>query len=644
MEHFGVKFYSKYDMSVGSNLQEAEAVFRNWDEYLSNPDVDTILELYNIKRYFDAGIQLVKWDDAHFSEYTNKSKQIPGIIGRFCNTISDKNIEVLCMAVNRNYADDFWQVICDFKVYQRISPIVLKHLLDRDDTVVWHILCHRVLATSFGLIISEHLMNNEYTAERLISHYLEAHERGENPLYFPAEFTQEMRDKVLADFVEQENTNINCLRLLAQAQSSKEFPISDRLKLKARNRCNLLQKKLFANSAGMSYGVEVSFKSIPDGSVEETFNDNDICLAYSREWIKENQDYPTLLNNFIYLFEFVDQYHRCNFVSLISEMGVTERYLGVKGKKDYTRGIAFDIKRIQSLLQMQAYLQELKQLDLRLEEIFKWFFEVYLKEEFNAEGFTYCPPSEGTTYAEKCKLLAISIDGVLKQYRLFCEDGYVNRELLEMSSGHIVFSDLTSLRKNKYAYSNSAEIRQEQFFLYSDQSMLSYTEKTDVEYETVPQLLLNESITMDDYRPYQLNEVQWLIDRGVVIASDDGFLSINKARAYVMKDLFDKEVACPLYYPPSVQRLVEELVAAGEIRYEDTLFSKPEQDYLNFVLNKSEFSDGLDLRNRYSHDTCSQDENTQFQDYLELLKIMVLIIIKINEEFCVKYPVNSSNH
>ena len=30
-------------------------------------------------------------------------------------------------------------------------------------------------------------------------------------------------------------------------------------------------------------------------------------------------------------------------------------------------------------------------------------FETYLKEEFGAEGFSYSPPSEGTTYAEKCK-------------------------------------------------------------------------------------------------------------------------------------------------------------------------------------------------------------------------------------------------
>ena len=60
------------------------------------------------------------------------------------------------------------------------------------------------------------------------------------------------------------------------------------------------------------------------------------------------------------------------------------------------------------------------------------------------------------------------------------------------------------------------------------------------------------------------------------------------------------------------------------------------QAYLNYMLNKSEYSNGVDLRNKYSHDTCSLKEEVQIQDYIELLKIMVLIIIKINEEFCLR--------
>ena len=94
---------------------------------------------------------------------------------------------------------------------------------------------------------------------------------------------------------------------------------------------------------------------------------------------------------------------------------------------------------------MMAYCEELQRLDIQIESIFQWFFKTYLKEEFGAEGFTYAPPSSGTTYFEKCKLLASAIDGILKQYRLFCEDGQIDRELLEMSSGHVIFREIPSI-------------------------------------------------------------------------------------------------------------------------------------------------------------------------------------------------------
>ena len=415
MSSRGIKYYGPNDMSTGWHLHEAEDYFMHWDENIRDLNINTVLELYNIKQFFDAGFKLEHWTDELLAEFHSKCKLIPGILGRFCSSINDTNLELLCKEVNWNYTDDFWSLVCDYKVYQRIGADALKQLMDSNEMVVWHILKHRILVTSFGQAIAEHLTNNHHTAEELISHFLAAHERTDNQMYFPVEFTQEMRDKVLSDFVDQEDGNINSLRLLEQAQSTKEFPVSDRMKLKARRKCDALQKKLFADSAGMSYGAQVTFKSIPDGSVESSCKDNVLCTAYSREWVKENQDFPTLLNNFIYLFEYVDREHRCAFLALKSELGIFERHLGVKGKKDYQTGIAFNVKRMHSLLQMTAYQQELQQLGIRLEDLFKWFFEVYLKEEFNAQGFTYSPPSEGTTYAEKCKLLAIATDGVLKQ-------------------------------------------------------------------------------------------------------------------------------------------------------------------------------------------------------------------------------------
>ena len=79
------------------------------------------------------------------------------------------------------------------------------------------------------------------------------------------------------------------------------------------------------------------------------------------------------------------------------------------------------------------------------------------------------------------------------------------------------------------------------------------------------------------------------------------------------------------------------------LRLENSLFSKPEQDYLNYELNKSTYSNGLDLRNKYAHSTYPEDERVQFTDYIRLLKIMILVVTKINEEFCLKEKVHEAD-
>ena len=630
-----IKFFGECDMSSGWFHQKIEKFFQHWDERIQEPDLKTILELYNIKKYIDSGMRLAQWTDAQFLTYQEKSKTIPQILGRYCSTISNENLQELCQAVDRDYIDDFWQLICDYKVYQRINSKVLGNLMDTKENMLWYILRHSILVKFFGRVITDHLVWNPHTAEELLAHFLAAHDCKKHQLYFPVEFTSVMREKILMDYVERDDANVNYLQLLEDAQSVKEFTVSDRLKLKARRKKEAIQEKLFAKKSGFFYGIEVGFESIPDGSIKETHDENKNILsyAYSKEWIEENQDYPTLLNNFIYLFQYVDRCFRCTFVSLRSELSVFERTLGIKGKNEYRTGARFGLKHMRSQGQMIAYRRELQHLNIQLEDIFKWFFEVYLKEEFGANGFTYNPPSAGTTYGEKCKLLASAIDGVLKQYRLFCEEGYVDRELLELSSGHIVFGQLTGIMTNKYAYSSSKDLQNEMFLLFSDQSMMCYTEKTKSQYSTLPQLLVSEDINREDFHHYHQNQLDWLIKRGTIQIADDGRLRINIDRAFVLMDLFYNEVICPFYYEETLQKQVEELVATGDIQYESTLFSRSEQDYLNYVLNKSVFSNGLDLRNKYIHDTCPLSEEKQIQDYVELLKIMILILIKIDEEF-----------
>ena len=162
--------------------------------------------------------------------------------------------------------------------------------------------------------------------------------------------------------------------------------------------------------------------------------------------------------------------------------------------------------------------------------------------------------------------------------------------------------------------------------------------KNESQYSTLSQLLFNEQLTIKDFHEFQQDKIRWLIERGTILVKEKGFLNIDKYRTLFLHDLYKNEVLCPHYYDSKLREKIDNLVLNGDLKYENTLFSIPEQDYLDYMLNKCKFSNGLDLRNKYSHDTCSLDEKIQIQDYFKLLKILIFIVLKINEEFCNKFP------
>ena len=78
------------------------------------------------------------------------------------------------------------------------------------------------------------------------------------------------------------------------------------------------------------------------------------------------------------------------------------------------------------------------------------------------------------------------------------------------------------------------------------------------------------------------------------------------------------------------------MIEGGFLYINDSLFSKNEQDYFNYYLNKSEFVDGYDIRNANLHGTQEGDRksNVHYTNYLQIMILLVLIVIKINDELC----------
>lgn len=360
-------------------------------------------------------------------------------------------------------------------------------------------------------------------------------------------------------------------------------------------------------------------------------------IKVSRSWIEENLDYPTLWNNFIYVYNFVDDKMRLEFDSKKSEMGVLESAIRPNGEHLYNVSSSFIFKEMLSNAELHSYTKVLNAVGVRLEEMIEWFFNNYLKEEFQINNFIVKMPSKEASYFEKCRTILSEIDRIFKQYNLLIEEGMIDQELIQMSSSSVKNKDIKSFNEKKYVYSYSDWYKTASYLLFSDQSSIFYLPNKEEKYKNFFNLMISEKLTRKDFQEYQLQRMQWLFDNNLIYERDEGYLEfVDEKVIYVLKELNYEEVISFWHYPKNIREVIQKLSNQNLVDYESSLFSKNEQDYFDYYLNKLKFTNGHDIRNRYLHGTNTNDERQYEIDYLIILKLFAIIVIKINDDLYIK--------
>lgn len=171
--------------------------------------------------------------------------------------------------------------------------------------------------------------------------------------------------------------------------------------------------------------------------------------------------------------------------------------------------------------------------------------------------------------------------------------------------------------------------------------MLSYLSKREKrkDYTNLFSLMREDVVNISEYEEYQKQSIQYLIDKKIVSIDEQGFLQfVNIGTVLILRDLFYNGFSSTIYYKKrNMIKLLEEMEQKGWIYFSNKLLSNQESDYFNYYLNKSDFANGFDLRNKYLHGTQRKkgsDDELHKMNYYTLLMLYVIIVIKINEEFC----------
>jgi hypothetical protein len=396
-----VKFYSTNDLSYSYYLECSEKVIINHRNDKKLECINDVIELYNIQKYFDNEIYLTRWKSNDIKKYKDIVKTFMPIIARFFVNINIDKFDKYYEKIDFDYRQDFWELIVKFNLYQKIDPLKFEIFLYESKVNLHEILIHRGIAKYFGCPIREYMLFNKSSAEVLLDEYEIKHNTETNHLFFPNELTNADKEVIICNYLDNEQINFNYLKIIANIQSNKnKVELSPKTLLKAKKRLELEKKKLFPEDSGILLETTLIFSDTQEEEVKIEIEGYSIKAIYSTKWIEENRDSATLLNNFIYLFDYVDFQMRFNLVNKSHYMGVLESYIFIKSKNAYIKGGTFNRLDQLSLMQMTGYYNKLLSIDIRIEELIEWFFKDYLSHEFEANKFKLNMPSTNSTFLE----------------------------------------------------------------------------------------------------------------------------------------------------------------------------------------------------------------------------------------------------
>ena len=170
--------------------------------------------------------------------------------------------------------------------------------------------------------------------------------------------------------------------------------------------------------------------------------------------------------------------------------------------------------------------------------------------------------------------------------------------------------------------------------MFSDQCSLIYLPRLIGKYKCFCEAIAKDRIRYSEYNKLERKNLDYLIEKRIVFVDENGYIRIKN---------YDKVLI--YYWRCSIKKRKEldDMIETGLLFSESTLFSRNEQDYFNYYLNKSKFVDGLDIRNSNLHGTQKGDNKSEihYKEYLQIMILLILVLIKINDDICLYEEIES---
>lgn len=630
-----VNFYSIHDGAIPYELKKSQELLDNFASTF-NFDVNDYLEYYNIKIYFDNNLFQDNWNQLNKEKYINIVENIFKEFKTILVKLNDSTIEKYIENIEFQYLENFWKLFNQLNLFKHITGDCISKILKKESKHIRNILENKNIVDKYDKKLKEFLIDFEDTAEIILSKIEEKHTFGNNPIFFfPKSLSVKDKELIIDKYLDSLIPNLNYVRLIENSKDSAELKLSPKLKLKAKRLSKKLNNEIIEKGHSWSIRVQVGISKDQKEPVTYNNKNNLLEVVYS-ETILNNclDDDVKLFHVFSQLFQYLDETNLITLVSKISEIDSFERTF-MKSKNAYETGEVFTKKEYLSNLQLIIFDDYLKRNNKSLENIINSFID-YLNKITSPNKIYFQIRINDSPFVDKIRSLAPEFDFLLKQFKLLSEDGEIDLELIQLDSKPIYFSDIHSLNQKKYVYSDNDLILYLKYIFFSNQSMMNYIEAYKDKYDNLYELLSYENVKLDDFHNYQQYELNRLLNENYLIINEQGIIKIeNDIKIFIIGQIHLNEVVSYWIYPQLIRDVIDEMAQQGLLKFENTLLTIPEKNYFNYYLNKKEYTNGFDLRNKYLHGTNSFSEDEHKFDYHMLLKIIILTLLKIEDDILI---------
>lgn len=632
-----VRFFGRQDLASGWYLDRVGELVEQFDASKLQTNATDVIELHNVQQYLEDGLLPHSFGADQRAQAIARIPQMRSVVGRFFSAVDDTNCPRLIVDVGFDYHADLLDLLGRHKAFQRCSAEVMLSALTDAGVRLGTLLANEKLVDAYGSEIRERLLGAPHNAEHLIRKHMQKESARE--IYLPTSLTPADMRQLMESYIDSGGANPNYVGLIETAPVSRETGVDAKLKLRAKRRNLEMTQKFFEENAGFRTGCEVLIADSQDEAMKCDMDDSDgmvVRFSYSGRWLEETVDNPSILNNFQHLFGFADRQVLLTLPSYPAQLGVLERVMTTTGKTDYQTGAVFRSIDLSTLLQTRLYDHYMKSKNIDLEEVISWFFEEYLVQEFGAGNFSFAPSDRQSSYLQRVRHLFVELESVTAQFSLFVENGELDRDLHAITSDPVRYKEVPSLLDGKYLYpSSTGEIAGVLDALFSNQSTLAYI-NDELSAENAARLLIENEVAYGDFHEYQKPAINRLIELDVLADTGTRVRFADPERFGILKSLFTTQAVS--YYHLSTAGRVEAgaMVSQGWLTRQSSLLTEDEAKYFNYFLNKVDFSNGPELRNKYLHGSQANadGEDSHFRAYLTALRLIIALVIKINDDFC----------